>query len=197
MRIPSAWGWVSAPHHCLSQISSVAAFTPVVKCAPSPPDLAGVSGRGLWSAYELDWDSHLERHLVPERALGELVRTIHDSKACVLNKALGEPFQLKRKSGSSRWSGEKSLPGSWYSHSNYLSFLFLLLSCLSAPHNFPLSLFVPLHLIFVCLSTPLKHGSFVHLNSWLSFLCVCEEDWPWANICNSLPLLCMWDASTA
>ena len=27
----------------------------------------------------------------------------------------------------------------------------------------------------------------------LNILCVCEEDWPWANICASLPLFCMWD----
>ena len=24
-----------------------------------------------------------------------------------------------------------------------------------------------------------------------------EEDWPWASICDNLPLVCMWDASTA
>ena len=28
-------------------------------------------------------------------------------------------------------------------------------------------------------------------------MCVCEEYLPWANICASLSLLCMWDASTA
>ena len=27
--------------------------------------------------------------------------------------------------------------------------------------------------------------------------CFCEEDWPQANICAKLPLLCMWDAAKA
>ena len=29
------------------------------------------------------------------------------------------------------------------------------------------------------------------------FLCVSEEDRPWANVCANLPLFCLWDAATA
>lgn len=129
-----------APHPHLSQIFSFYLY-PCDHTLIVPPKVVGRGRRDFGLTYEVDQNPTSREASEAWKALSELVRTIHDSKACALNEALGEQFQLKRKSKNSGWFGARSLPASPNSPSSDLPFLLLLLSCSSVPDNFPLFLF--------------------------------------------------------